>query len=309
MNLCTYTEELWRLYLLGDMPEITGGIFEKMSKDIVIIGTGKHEYYEDLKQFEESVFKEEEERSQIHFEIESFWCEEKKLNEETSLVHGSVRLKGTGIDENVLIDMDTRFTMIYCKKGEDWKLAHIHQSIPYIEQMEGEYYPKTLMDQVSELGTKAKTDLLTGLLNHQAFYDVINKVPVSQTTGYLMVIDLDDFKQINDTYGHLYGDNVLKEIGGIFKTIVGEEDWAGRIGGDEFALFFGKLSSDKEAEAMAAEILCRVAERNCQIKLHLPGLSIGIMGKKAGESSVDMLKQADMKMYEAKRSGKNRYKL
>ncbi len=93
------------------------------------------------------------------------------------------------------------------------------------------------MDQVSELGTKAKTDLLTGLLNHQAFYDVINKVPVSQTTGYLMVIDLDDFKQINDTYGHLYGDNVLKEIGGIFKTIVGEEDWAGRIGGDEFALF------------------------------------------------------------------------
>ena len=108
----------------GDMPEITGGIFEKMSKDIVIIGTGKHEYYEDLKQFEESVFKEEEERSQIHFEIESFWCEEKKLNEETSLVHGSVRLKGTGIDENVLIDMDTRFTMIYCKKVRigNWRI-------------------------------------------------------------------------------------------------------------------------------------------------------------------------------------------
>ena len=309
MDLCKYTEELWSLYILGDMDAITDRIFEKMPEDVVVIGTGKHEYYENLKQFKQSVFMENDERSQIHFEIESFWCEEKKLNKETSLVHGSVHMKGTGIDQNVLIDMDTRFTMVYCKEGDDWKLVHIHQSIPYIEQMEGEYYPKTLMDQVSELETQAKSDLLTGLLNHQAFYDFMNQLPTEQDTGYLMMIDLDDFKRINDTYGHIWGDNVLKTVSSVLKEVLGEADCGGRIGGDEFALFFGTLSSDKAAEDMASGILRRMEGESRRKASGLPGLSIGITPKKAGETGLDIMKQADVKMYTVKRSGKNRYKI
>ena len=309
MDLCKYTERLWRLYSLGEMPDINENLFERMAEDIIVIGTGKHEYYEGLDCFMESVRGEEKERSQISFVIDSFGCKEQKLNELTSLVHGHIHLKGTGVDQNVLVDMDTRFSMVFSKNDGDWKLVHIHQSLPYVEQMEGEYYPKTLMDQVSELETLAKTDLLTGLLNHQAFYNCANALPVESACGYFMLIDLDDFKQINDTYGHMYGDNVLKKVGRVLSAMLKDGDYAGRIGGDEFALYFSKVSSDKEAALLAEKILEDLHQTAQESGLKLPGLSIGIASKNSGEKSKKALIKADEKMYEAKQSGKNRYQL
>lgn len=309
MDLCKYTEDLWRLYSLGEMPDINENLFERMAEDIIVIGTGKHEYYEGLDCFMESVGGEEAERSQISFVIESFGCKEQKVNELTSIVHGHLHLIGTGIDQNVLVDMDTRFSMVFSKNDGDWKLVHIHQSLPYVEQIEGEYYPKTLMDQVSELETLAKTDLLTGLLNHQAFYNCANTLPVESACGYFMLIDLDDFKQINDTCGHMYGDKVLKKIGRVLNDMLKEDDYAGRIGGDEFALYFSKVSSDKEAALLAEKILEDIHQAGQESGLKLPGLSIGIAPKNPGEKSKKALIRADEKMYEAKQNGKNRYQL
>ena len=309
MDLCKYTEELWRLYSLGSIEEIEAHVFDRMSDDVVIIGTGKHEVYKSLEAFRQSVSLEEEERSQIRFRIENFSCSEKQLNDHTSLVCGELHLVGIGLDENVLVDMDTRFSMLYLMEDGDWKLVHIHQSIPYAEQMEGEYYPKTLMDQVSELALLVKTDLLTGVLNHQTFYGFAAQLSESESGGYFMVIDLDDFKLINDTHGHLYGDRVLKEIGAVLNASIGTGDFAGRIGGDEFALYLSGLPDDAAAERMAAGIIRRIAEKGNRKDCVLPGISIGIAPKRAGESSMEAIRYADANMYEAKRSGKNRYKI
>jgi len=309
MNLCKYTEHLWRLYSLGEMPDINENLFEKMAEDIIVIGTGKHEYYVGLDSFMESISNEEKERSQIDFMIDSFSCKEQKLNEFTSIVHGHIHLKGTGVNQNVIVDMDTRFSMVFSKNGDDWKLVHIHQSLPYREQMEGEYYPKTLMDQVNKFETLSKTDLLTGLLNHQAFYNYVNALPVNSACGYFMLIDLDDFKQVNDTYGHMYGDKVLNKVGRVLSEMLQEDDYAGRIGGDEFALYFSKVSSDKEAALLAEKLLENIQQARQKSGLKLPSFSIGIAPKNPGEKSKKALIKADEKMYEAKQSGKNRYKI
>lgn len=309
MDLCKYTESLWRLYSLGEMPDIKENLFDRMAEDIIVIGTGKHEYYKNLEQFMPSVEGEEDERNQIVFEIESFGCEEHKLNDLASLVHGHIHLKGTGVDQDVLVDMDTRFSMVFCKRDGDWKLVHIHQSMPYVEQKEGEYYPKTLMDQVNELEILVKTDMLTGLLNHQAFYNLADELPDELAQGYFMMIDLDNFKYINDTYGHLHGDKVLKKVGSILNSMADEDDFAGRIGGDEFAMYFGKVASDEEASDLAEKILQLVQEAGETSDLNLPGLSIGIMRKTSGEPGKKALAKADKKMYEAKQCGKNQYKI
>ena len=206
--------------------------------------------------------------------------------------------------------------MVYSKCSGKWQLLHIHQSLPYSDQMDGEYYPKTLMEQVSEsrmkindLELQVKMDSLTGILNHQAFYDMAGHMSTAGVSGYFMIIDVDDFKQINDTYEHLYGDRILKSMGAILKEITGENDIAGRIGGDEFALFFENVGSEEQIKKLAADIIRFATEKYKHEDMYFPGISIGIGEKKQGTSSIEALKQADTKMYEAKRHGKNNYSI
>lgn len=310
MDLCKYTEQLWRLYSLGDMQEIEKSLFDRMSEDIVVIGTGRHEQYDNLVQFMQSVDNEREERSQIRFNIESFSCQEKRLNPLSSFVYGKLHLTGMYSEQKTIVNMDTRFTFVYSRDTEDtdhWKLVHIHQSLPYADQMEGEYYPKTLMEQVDELKILADSDLLTGLLNHQAFYNRAEQLPIETDQGYFMLLDLDSFKHVNDTYGHIYGDQVLKEVGAVLQSEIRREDWAGRIGGDEFALYCRNISDNQSAVSMAKRILNSLEKHSENSTVVLPGVSIGIARKTSGISSKEVLRQADQKMYQAKQRGKNQY--
>ena len=310
MDLCEYTKKLWRLYSLGDTQEIEESLFERMSDDIVVIGTGRYEQYDNLAQFMQSVDNEREERSQIRFHIESLSCQEKRLNPLSSLVYGKLHLTGLSAAQDTIVNMDTRFTLVYSRDTEDtdhWKLVHIHQSLPYAEQMEGEYYPKTLMEPVGELKILADSDLLTGLLNHQAFYNRVAQLPIETDQGYFMLLDLDSFKQVNDTYGHIYGDQVLKEVGAVLQSEIRREDWAGRIGGDEFALYCRNISDDQSAVSMAKRIINSLEKHSENSNVVLPGVSIGIARKTSGISSREVLHQADRKMYQAKQQGKNQY--
>ena len=111
----------------------------------------------------------------------------------------------------------------------------------------------------------ARIDQMTGLLNHHFFYKESQCLLEQKKTGYCMTIDLDDFKQINDSYGHQEGDAVLQEVGRMIRQAAGPGSVAGRTGGDEFALFCTDLASDADACAVGEEILrqtdCRIRER------------------------------------------------
>lgn len=160
---------------------------------------------------------------------------------------------------------------------------------------------------------QANYDELTMLPNRRLFLDrleqEVKKARRDKTQVALAFIDLDNFKEINDTFGHEWGDKLLKEAAQRIKTCVREVDTVARLGGDEFTVVLPYVKSNREADRVAQKII-----DNLSVPFSLGGdqgyvsASIGItVFPFDGESSVVLLRNADQAMYEAKRLGKNRF--
>lgn len=138
--------------------------------------------------------------------------------------------------------MDTRFSVLYRKENERFELVHIHHSIPYIEQLSGDYYPKTLSEKAQNamkmaklFEKKSEMDLMTEIYNNVSFkHHVIKQMKVCES-GNLYLFDLDHFKVVNDTHGHIIGDELLKLFSSTLKKSFDSDTIIGRMGGDEFA--------------------------------------------------------------------------
>lgn len=163
-----------------------------------------------------------------------------------------------------------------------------------------------------ELRAQAMRDGLTGLWNRTAFLDLfqheLERARRSDAHTGLLLLDLDNFKHVNDTYGHLTGDLVLKEAANRLRQHVRSYDFVGRYGGEEF--FVALPGSDREQLCRRAEAIrksiwsepIRVPQGNVSISL-----SIGAAVADAGETSAtDLLAIADIGLYKAKDSGRNR---
>lgn len=165
--------------------------------------------------------------------------------------------------------------------------------------------------QAQHLRHERDTDKLTGLLNKAALVEKIEiQLAHSQNHGALVIIDLDDFKHINDSYGHAFGDIVLSRTAECIRDIMPENSICGRFGGDEFLILLPEIKED-ELKELLDEMLSLAEET---IKRPLPedtfGMSIGavfypISGKKYG----DLLQLADDAMYEVKKAAKNGWKI
>ncbi len=157
----------------------------------------------------------------------------------------------------------------------------------------------------------AEHDTLTELFNRRKFQDIFEEVledaQQSETRGMLLFLDLDQFKDINDSCGHKTGDQVLKTIAHLLPTIIREKDIAARIGGDEFAIILPDISSDEAiaiAEKIAAElILMNITFNDIRFKLTC---SIGLLEFPLADLSIDeLISNTDLAMYQAKAIGKN----
>jgi diguanylate cyclase (GGDEF)-like protein/PAS domain S-box-containing protein len=159
----------------------------------------------------------------------------------------------------------------------------------------------------------ARTDTLTQLSNRRDFYDKtqheLNRRKRLGGAASLMMIDIDFFKHVNDTYGHLSGDQVLKVLGRVAQSVNRETDILARLGGEEFAVF---MPDTPLAQAVEVAERLRLALANVDIVLpegeHIQiTVSIGVTSILAADSHIDdLLKRADMALYEAKNSGRNR---
>ena len=124
----------------------------------------------------------------------------------------------------------------------------------------------------------------------------------------LMMIDVDHFKKINDTFGHIAGDHVLREVAGAVATMVRREECFARYGGEEFALVQPEAAPDK-VRVFAEKIRAAIAERKVQFEGReiVVTASIGVARIGSGTPDVpSFLAAADQKLYEAKRSGRNK---
>ena len=128
--------------------------------------------------------------------------------------------------------------------------------------------------------------------------------------GFL-IIDMDHFKDVNDIYGHIMGDKVLKMFGGFLKEQFREQDVIGRIGGDEFVVLLYNIGSRENMESRI-EDLCKKIR-----KLHIEGMeeyqftaSMGIaFAPRDGDAFMELYQKADMALYQTKKSGRDGYRI
>ena len=170
-------------------------------------------------------------------------------------------------------------------------------------------HAKKLEEQ--ELIKRAERDPLTGLLNRTSLQQLVEETLAAsepETDSHAMfIIDLDDFKHVNDTLGHTVGDECLRQIAAAMQNCFRSNDLVSRIGGDEFAVFMRHVP-DKATVLDQAEILRRTLER---LALAVPGqnhsVSIGIsLYPDNGRELKTLYEKADQAMYHSKRGGKNR---
>jgi diguanylate cyclase (GGDEF)-like protein/PAS domain S-box-containing protein len=166
-----------------------------------------------------------------------------------------------------------------------------------------------------QLSYQAFHDSLTGLANRALFRDrlehAIARTARTNTRFAVLFIDLDDFKDINDSLGHAAGDSMLRQMTYRLADEVREEDTVARLGGDEFAILLESVVDDDEVEAVAKRIV-QSAREPFEIgkSVITTGLSIGIAVADGTAASAEaVMRNADLALYEAKNLGKNRHAL
>ena len=165
----------------------------------------------------------------------------------------------------------------------------------------------TKLHEVQEkLKKQAYYDELTNIYNRKAYnekiqekLDLFNRY---KTYFCIAMYDIDDFKFINDTYGHDIGDKVLKELSSEIKTIIRKTDLLFRVGGEEFVIIFPETPID-EAYKIAEKIRIDISNMNI-IKTKVT-ISIGISQSKIGDTSNSIYAKIDKLMYKSKHNGKN----
>jgi len=187
--------------------------------------------------------------------------------------------------------------------------AYNHQQIRLLEQLASQIaMPLEHTQLYAKAEQKARVDELTGLYNRRSLDEMIDN-EISRHSRYggvfsLAILDLDSFKKYNDTYGHLSGDKLLRQVGQIIRDAIRSADNAFRYGGDEFALLLPQ--TDLEAAFQVVErVRKRVAEEFGTGEVAIT-TSIGLASwPDDGISHTDIIVAADMTLYRAKRSGGN----
>ncbi len=162
--------------------------------------------------------------------------------------------------------------------------------------------------QIISLKQRAEYDSITGLYNHITTEEMIQRALGDiQGQAALLIIDIDDFKKVNDMLGHMFGDAFLKEVGDIMKVSFRADDIVGRFGGDEFFVFMSAISAPENIFEVASRVISRVAA------IEVPELgsvkcSIGATIVTPENNNYGIIfNQADSALYEAKNLGKNRF--
>ncbi|UQZ34065.1 PAS domain S-box protein [Paenibacillus sp. PK3_47] len=185
---------------------------------------------------------------------------------------------------------------------KDQALASLGQIHSEIQQKQAE-----LMELNAILLELSTTDKLTGLKNRRYFEEKLNdqleQAAKTQQPLSLLIIDIDHFKQVNDTFGHQTGDHVLEKLGSLLKFHSREKDIIARYGGEEFVVILPDINASEAG--MVAENLRQVTAQTVWDTGHIT-VSIGIATCTEGVSADTLLKKADEALYTSKKEGRNR---
>ena len=161
-------------------------------------------------------------------------------------------------------------------------------------------------ERTNELKRISRIDVLTSLLNRRGLDDEINKHQANFDNACVLMIDVDSFKQVNDTYGHRTGDDALRKISDLLQESIRDGDIAARIGGDEFLVILPATSPEVGAK-IAERLRNSIAQHQFEFNGQALTISLSI-GISVGSEHTDfdtLVAQSDKALYRAKGDGKN----
>lgn len=300
-------------------------LVEKMADErITVIGTGGHEISCNINQLKIALEKEAKQWDG-RFLIEKQWYQVIDLNNDLYLVIGEISAKQDS-DSLLKYHFTSRITLVIEYQNNSFKIIHFHQSIADPSQGDDEYFPHRLLEEskvqlAKQIKEKTKQleianeqviydlqhDYLTGIFNRNYFEKKLKRILKQTDYGIFMLVDIDYFKHVNDQYGHLYGDQILKLLSKLMKEDLGVQN-CGRIGGDEFVAFLENANNDFSELNKKIIIFKEHWEKSIK-KLNLPqpiSISIGIAYYPShGTTIVQLLQKADSALYKSKNSGRN----
>lgn len=294
-DFCRY---IWKFYLEERRYDLIG---DYISDKISVIGTGAHEVERNLEEFL-AVMGAESKEWNGRFIIQDQWYQTTELSLHHALVMGELIVREDAAD-GLLYDMRFRFTVVLEKTEDGWKLLHIHQSIPDPNQTRDEFFPHHMVEQTyTQVIYNLRHDSLTGLLNRLYFRETCERFLETGDSGAFLMMDIDCFKQINDQYGHSAGDKALISFSESLKAAAFSTVVAGRIGGDEFAVFLAGFHPKEEVESFFERLNTDWLERQKPLLLQEPlTVSVGVAFSASGDISYSsLLNRADQALYRAK---------
>ena len=205
---------------------------------------------------------------------------------------------------------DDFFEMEFVSEQEDKGIWRVKGSrIPKNRNMvAGIITPDRNREQEAYYLTPAARDAGTGLLNKRAWteYTIEQLNWKDGQVRWLVIIDIDDFKHINDTYGHIFGDQVIRRVAEIMQELVGQRGVIGRFGGDEYVILLEKVETREQLKTLLKTIAKELALA-FDPKTHVTA-SIGVSEYPVdGNEYEELMRKADKALYLAKEKGKNRH--
>lgn len=211
--------------------------------------------------------------------------------------------------DNIVGEAFERYEMIEKNRDLLKKLQKANATLEERVQQRTEELEKA-NEKLSQMATH---DYLTGLANRALFQEQLELCLASAKRNKKIIavffIDLDDFKKINDSYGHVVGDQLLQQVSSRIKKTIRDEDLLARIGGDEFSLLISDLIDKDHVQRVSQAIINKLSEafyienHQCDI-----GVSIGISYyPEHADNAKDLMIKADDAMYQIKKNGKNNY--
>lgn len=305
-------KQLWHLYIINEEPDRLEHAFETMPDNLLMIGTGRHEMYKTRDEFLAGISADQIESRDIQFELQDEWYDVQEITEDVCVVYGSIWAReNVSSGKSVLVDMEgSRFTVVCRNMNDDVEVCSIHHSMPYMDQGEDEFYPKTLATLANEAVQKSKVlerrvemDHMTELYNRVYMEWHISKI-MDKETGYFFVLDLDCFKNVNDSMGHLAGDKVIREFAALLRKVYHSSAILGRMGGDEFAVWDSSIHTKEEAEDRFKAIMDGCRQLTDKIGVHVSCSAGIVISCRTGEKFSVLYQHADQALYQAKSMGK-----
>lgn len=238
------------------------------------------------------------------------------LNESTRQAEENVNEFGHTLrrSEQQLIDPDSSLEAVVAHLLASTQSIQASMEIMRHKIIESREEINSLRERLEKISEEAQTDALTGLANRKGLTLAIEKtlraMEGAKLPPCILMIDIDHFKSINDTYGHLLGDQVIKVVANNLKNQIKGKDTAARYGGEEFCVL---LPETKLSDALkVAENIRQVMEKTrikrtkdnqeiCNISV-----SIGVASHKPQEAILDFFQRADNALYQSKKEGRNR---